>query len=110
MRILIAILFMGVCTKALAAGETGFRKVSLVGCHINEPVCFVQIDGPAVGPSACSGNSIRFDPTASATGQSVLSLIYAAHFSGKTLNFYMSDACFTRQAGFPTFYYVQVAS
>lgn len=93
--------------KSQAAAGTGWRTITQMGCHMGSSVCYVTINGDAVGPSGCTGNSIRWDPTA-VNGKETFAQLTAAYLAGKQVYFYVTDTCFTGQATFPTFSYYNV--
>ncbi|WP_338864869.1 hypothetical protein [Myxococcus stipitatus] len=84
-----------------AAAPTGLRKILNIGCETARNICWVEVSGAAVGPSACLGTSLRFSPAAP-NGKSILSLLTGAFLAGKEVNFEVSTTeCFAEQPIFP---------
>jgi len=70
--------------------------------------CFLTVSGPAVGPSGCTGNSIRWDPGASPNGQVAVAQLTAAFMSGEQVFFVLNNACWTEWPAYPTIWYYQL--
>ena len=85
-------------------GETGWRNITLMGCHLTDGSCFIHIDGPAVGPENCKGNDIRFSVLDSPNGKIWLSLAQGAYVTEKQISFYIKG-CYAKQPSYPTFTY-----
>jgi hypothetical protein len=87
-----------------AGGMTGPRKILSMGCHNDSSgVCYLDIEGSAVGAVSCYGTTIRWDAVNVPGGKIQLSLLTAAYIAGKPVNFYIPDACFSLQPAYPTF-------
>ncbi|EII3727616.1 hypothetical protein [Vibrio cholerae] len=95
---------------ALYAASSGERKITSLGCHNIDNICFVQIDGAPVGPPACKSNSVRWDIEKDPNGKSSFSLLNAAYFSGKSVVLQISEQCFKYQNNFPTFLWLTVVN
>lgn len=89
---------------------SGQRKITSLGCHNIDNICFVQIDGAPVGPPACKSNSVRWDIEKDPNGKSSFSLLNAAYFSGKSVVLQISEQCFKYQNNFPTFLWLTVVN
>nr|WP_147334372.1 hypothetical protein [Vibrio cholerae] len=89
---------------------SGERKITSLGCHNIDNICFVQIDGAPVGPPACKSNSVRWDIEKDPNGKSSFSLLNAAYFSGKSVVLQISEQCFKYQNNFPTFLWLTVVN
>lgn len=104
--VVLASLFLAVIypSAANAAGMTGPRKILAMGCHNdNSGICFVDLEGAAVGASTCSSTTVRWDAVTVSGGKIQLTLLSAAYVAGKPVNFYIPDTCFSIQPNYPTF-------
>ncbi|MCL2914652.1 hypothetical protein L2725_12825 [Shewanella corallii] len=86
-----------------ANSYSGPRTIKSIGCHKRDNICFIEIDGAAVGPSGCHATSVRFETEKEIAGKSAFSLFTAAYFSGKRVNLKVSETCFQYQTNFPTY-------
>ncbi|MBD1567312.1 hypothetical protein [Vibrio sp. S12_S33] len=93
-----------------ASISSGARKITSLGCHNIDNICFVQIDGDPVGPSSCKTNSVRWDIEKDPNGKSSFSLLNAAYFSGKSVVLQISEQCFKYQNNYPTFVWLTVVN
>ncbi|MBY3789041.1 MULTISPECIES: hypothetical protein [Photobacterium] len=87
-----------------ATGDSGWRDISQIGCHLNGGTCYVSLD-INVGPAECSSNSIRWNKDSSTAGKEIFSLLMAASAANKKVSFQVSDQCY---GNFPTFSYLSV--
>lgn len=95
-----AVLAATLASAAHASGHTGARSIVGLGCHTGDPVCFVNLDGPAFGPSTCMGNQARWDSSMPG-GKNTFAVITAAYYAGKSINLnIVADCAF---GGYPTF-------
>ena len=85
-----------------AEGDTGWRNITGFGCHLNDGTCYMDIDGPAVGPAECLSNNVRFDVLGSMNGKTWLAMIKTAYLLGKEVRFNIKG-CYSFQPLFPTF-------
>lgn len=85
-----------------ASVNSGPRHILSVGCHIVDTTCFVQLDGPVVGPPSCSSNSIRW-ASDGPNGKEQLAMMLSAQARGQTISLEISDTCYAAQPTFPTF-------
>jgi hypothetical protein len=100
-------------THAQSIG-TGSVTITTIGCGMSAPAgspgtaCFLYISGPSVGPAGCSGNSIRWDPSASPNGQVATAQLTAAFMAGLKVNFVLADTCWAEWPSYPTIFYYQI--
>lgn len=87
-----------------ATGDSGWRDISHIGCHLNDGTCYVSLDID-VGPAECSSNSIRWNKDNAASGKEIFSLLMAASAANKKVSFHISEQCY---GNFPTFSYMSV--
>lgn len=91
--------------------STGLVSITDIGCGMASPpgsggaACWVDISGPAVGPSGCSVNSIRWDPTASPNGQVAITQLTAAFVAGHQVTIVLQNTCWAEWPTFPTIWY-----
>lgn len=98
-------------TGATAMENTGDRKILAMGCHTHDRICFVSIDGEAIGPEpSCTSNSLRWSADSDVNHNETFSLLTAAFLSGKTVRFNLESECFSLQAAYPTIRYFYVIS
>ncbi|MBB5211999.1 hypothetical protein [Microbulbifer hydrolyticus] len=101
----ILVLIALVATNFSFAGQdSGSVSISKIGCHLEDSTCYVHID-KVVGPVDCSSSSVRWDKDASKGGNAALTLLTAAYFAGKKVQFNISDSCYGK---YPTFHYFNV--
>jgi hypothetical protein len=101
--VITAISLLVFSTGAMAGTNSGARDIKSIGCHKNDNICFIEIDGGAVGPSSCSKTSVRWNTETDVAGKSAFSLFTAAYFAGKKVELRVSDTCFKDQTAFPTY-------
>lgn len=81
------------------SADTGIRKVTHMGCHVHDHLCFVTLEGAQFGTEfECASNQARWSAD-SASGDRHFSLITAAWMSGKKVSLNITGCL----AGFPTF-------
>lgn len=95
-----------ISSMAYADGNSGFRFISVLGCHKSDGTCFIDLAGdPITGtPSTCTQNSIRFDAQKEANGKSILALAAIAKATNRRIQFYI-NGCYANQPMYPTFGY-----
>jgi hypothetical protein len=93
--------------------STGYVTITSMGCNMVSgtagTACWVNISGPAVGPSGCSGNSIRWDASLTPNGQAALAQLTAAFVAGETVDFDLRNSCWSEWPSYPTIYYYQIS-
>lgn len=98
-------LFVIFCAcQPVAAEWVGSRKIIAMGCHNTDSICYIEIDGAAVGPANCRGNSIRWD-SSTTPGKNQFALLLSAYHAAKPISLNVADSCFSMQSNFPTFSY-----
>ena len=92
--------------------QTGVVTITAMGCNMVSgtagTACWVNISGPAVGPSGCSGTSIRWDATQSPNGQVALAQLTAAFAAGDSVSFDLQNSCWSEWPAYPTIYYYEI--
>ncbi|WP_151779956.1 hypothetical protein [Acinetobacter bereziniae] len=82
------------------------RKIINIGCHVNDGICYVRLNGPefgsTLGCSISSTNQFRFDNANSTNGKRAFAALYAAFLTQKVVDVYLSGC--TSQ-GFPQLIY-----
>ncbi|WP_373350421.1 hypothetical protein [Acinetobacter bereziniae] len=82
------------------------RKIINIGCHVNDGICYVRLDGSefgsTLGCSISSTNQFRFDNANSTNGKRAFAALYAAFLTQKVVDVYLSGC--TSQ-GFPQLIY-----
>ncbi len=94
--------------SAIAGTSVGPVKIAKLGCHIDSDVCYVNIEGAAVGPSACQSASIRWDAKNDKNSEKAFSILLSAHMTNRSVNLYLKDSCFTLSPNYPTFHFLNV--
>lgn len=91
---------------------TGSVTITNMGCNTVPgaagTACWLNISGPAVGPSGCSGTSIRWDPATTPNGQVALAQLTTAFVGGDPVVFDLQDSCWSEWPSYPTIYYYQI--
>ena len=87
-----------------ASGPTGARTVAGMGCNKVARVCWVDLAGTGVGPTACTSTQIRWNMN-DANAEATLSMLMTAYAAGKQVNLGIAATCFENTA-FPTMDYV----
>lgn len=91
---------------------TGSVTITSMGCNTVSgtagTACWLNISGPAVGPTGCSGTSIRWDPATTPNGQVALAQLTAAFVAGDPVVFDLQDSCWSEWPSYPTIYYYQI--
>ncbi|WP_444890828.1 hypothetical protein [Microbulbifer sp. DLAB2-AA] len=82
-----------------ATTTTGYLEIEKIGCHLNDSTCYVYVN-ESVGPAECNKTSIRWNKDDNVSGKEALSLLTAAHFAGKKVQFNLLDSCY---GAYPTF-------
>lgn len=97
------------CAQSITTGPV---TITSMGCNTisgsDGTACWVNISGPAVGPSGCSGNSIRWDAALTPNGQAALAQLTAAFVAGDLVNFALQNSCWSAWPSYPTIYYHQI--
>ena len=92
--------------------STGAVTITGIGCGMSGPqagsACFLYFSGPAVGPSGCTSNSTRWDPTNSPSGQVATAQLTAAYLAGAQVDFVLNDSCWAEWPSYPTIWYYEV--
>ncbi len=102
---------LAISTAVSYAGNTGYANITHIGCVSTSSNCFVYIDKPVAGPDSCPGDSGRLFWNKNAEGgHSTLSLLAAASFAKKKVDFVVSGSCYSQATSHPTFntFYVDV--
>ena len=99
-KIIFCLIFLSLSVTLQAnEGSTGWRNLLGFGCHLNDGICYLDIDGAPVGASQCRTTNIRFNTKASENGDVWASMLLAAYVSGKRVNLNISG-CY---GNYPTF-------
>ncbi len=97
--------FVFLCISNDSSAEwVGSRKILSMGCHNTDSICYIEIEGAAVGPANCRGNSIRWD-SSTIQGRNQFALLLSAYHAGKPISLNVADNCFSMQTNAPTFLY-----
>jgi len=91
-------------------GSTGWRTVTVMGCHLTDGTCYFNIDGDPVGPEECKGNNVRFNVLTSPNGKTWLSMLEAAYLTKRQVNLSIINTCYADQPVYPTFNYGSIAN
>lgn len=110
--LLVVIAICGTRTALAQSISTGSVTITAIGCGMAGPgsgsACFVYISGPAVGPSGCTSNSIRWDPTQSPNGQVATAQLTAAYLAGQQVQFVLNNSCWSEWPSYPTIWFYQI--
>lgn len=100
-----------IASSTYAYENISSRKIVDIGCHADNGICYVQVDGPAFGSTlncsspASSTNQFRFDNADSVNGKRAFAALYAAFLTKKEIDVYLSGC--TSQ-GAPQFGYYHI--
>ena len=85
--VLVALLFF--FGFSYADEPTGYRKITGMGCHVVDGICFVNLEGSLFGSTeGCSSVQARWD-SSTAGGKNNLSMLMAAWLAGKEVDLYL---------------------
>jgi len=105
---LVLLMALGCASMAASAGEnSGARTIANMGCDNVDTVCYVYLEGAAVGSSlGCPSNYVQWDLT-DPNGKASYASLMAAFLAGKQVNIYVA-ACFAARPAFPTLHYFNI--
>ena len=107
-RLLLKLSFSLFSVSCLAnEGDTDWRNITGFGCHLMDGTCYINIDGPAVGPPECLKNDVRFDTANPPNGNTWLSIIELAYATNKRIRLNIIG-CYANQVSYPTFSYGRI--
>jgi hypothetical protein len=104
----IALCSLVLMSNSVLSEASGPRAIKSVGCHNFDNTCYMEISGEVVGPPECRSTSIRWNKKNDANGEAILTLVSAALFADKTVEFYLSSSCYVSQTNYPTISYLKV--
>ncbi|WP_288454723.1 hypothetical protein [uncultured Acinetobacter sp.] len=90
------VLMFGLIFSSLSYADENInsRKIIDIGCHVNDGICYVRLDGPefgsTLGCSITSTNQFRFDNANSVNGKRAFAALYAAFLTQKVVDVYLS--------------------
>lgn len=103
------ILILSMITSVYAGEDIFDRKIIDIGCHRDNGICYVIVDGQSFGSSlGCPyglTNQFRFDDADSINGRRAYASLYAAFLLGKSISVYLSGCT---QQGAPLLQYFHV--
>lgn len=110
MPILISLLISSVaCAEEITGDVTGnvLRSIKLMGCHLNDATCYIDVDEAVGIDGQCKGKSVRWFKDAE-NGKEILSMFLAAQLASKQVSLNISTDCFAGAGNYPTFRYMSI--
>lgn len=108
--VLAVVLGSTISSMASACEHSGSRTIQSIGCHADGTVCYMTVDGAAVGAASCMSNNIRWSG-ADQAGRTTLSLLYGAFLAGRKVDLCVdTSGCFAAQPLYPTFHWYYVVA